>query len=127
VVGDPLYRPFGRDPEQLQDALLQRHSKLTEWCFLRLIDINLANGKPVADCVAFLEQLATAKQSAVLTEKLGDLYTAQGKPSSAAHEYQQALKLDPSPQQRLRLGLTLADKFVSLGQPQQAYDAYEQL
>jgi uncharacterized protein (TIGR03790 family) len=127
AIGDPLYRPFGINPEQLQDALLQRHSNLVEWCFLRLVNLNLANGKPVADCVGFLEQLGATKHSAVLTEKLGDLYAAQGKPSSATHEYEKALGLGPSPQQKVRLLLNMGEKFISLDQPSQAYAAYHRL
>jgi len=97
VVGDPLYRPFAENPEQLHKELLQRHSKYTEWSNLRWVNLNLANGRPITWAIAFLEQLSNTKTSAVLTEKLGDLYAAQGKPSSAVHAYAQALQLDPSP------------------------------
>src|SRR5207245_9139078 len=102
VVGDPLYRPFGKMPEALHTELQQRKSKLIEWSWLRLVNLNLVGGKPVAGLVGLLEGLETTKQSAVLSEKLGDLYAAQGKPSSAIHAYAQALKLDPSPLQPVR-------------------------
>ena len=101
VVGDPLYRPFGKNPDQLYKELAARNSKLVEWSFLRLVNINLVAGKPLAELVALLEQLEETKRSAVLTEKLADLYTAQGKPSSVVSTYRQALQLDPSPQQRI--------------------------
>ncbi len=127
VVGDPLYRPFGRDMDQLQDSLQQRHSPMLPWCYLRVIDLNLAIGKPVPQCVELLEQMVGITHSAILTEKLADLYSAQGKPSSAAYEYGQALKLDPSPQQRVRLLLTLAGKQVSLGADAEAYETYGKL
>ena len=71
----------------------------------------------MAELVALLEQLETTRRSAVLTEKLGDLYAAQGKPSSAVHEYRQALQLDASPQQRVRLLLTLGRKTARAGPP----------
>jgi uncharacterized protein (TIGR03790 family) len=127
VVGDPLYRPFGTNPEALHVALEQRHSKLLEWSYLRLANINLANGKPVTDWVDFLEALELTKQSAVLTEKLSDLYAAQGKPSSAVHAGLKALKLNPSPQQRIRLRLTLGERLMALNREQEAYDEYSQL
>ncbi len=127
VVGDPLYRPFGNNPGQLQDDLLRRQSKLIEWSFLRLADLNLANGKPVGEVVAFLEELETTKQSAVLSEKLGDLCLAQGKPSSAIHAYLQALKLEPSPQQRVRITLSVGEKLIALDRDQEAYEAYQEL
>src|SRR5260370_6186967 len=70
VVGDPLYRPFGKNPEQLQRELEQRQSKLVEWSILRLANLNLANGRPMAEWANVLEGLGTTKRSAVLTEKL---------------------------------------------------------
>jgi uncharacterized protein (TIGR03790 family) len=125
VVGDPLYRPFGNNPDLLHQKLKDQNNILIEWSWLRVADINLANGKPVADAVAFLENLEATKQSAVLKEKLADLYAAQGKPSSAALTYQQALKLDPSPQQRIRLRLTLSEKLMALNRDEDAYANYQ--
>ena len=125
VVGDPLYRPFGKDPDTLHRELQARGSKLIEWSWLRLANLNLATGKPLAEVVALLEQVDTTRHSAVLTEKLGNLYAAQGKPSSAVHEYKQALGLDPSPQQRVRLFLTLGEKLLALSQREDAYGSYK--
>lgn len=127
VVGDPLYRPFMKSPEALQDEFQQNHSKLLDWVYLRLVNINLASGKPLGDCVKVLEDLDFTRQSAVLTEKLGDLYAAQGKPSSATHEWQEALKLGPSPQQRVRLRLQLGAGLESLARAPDAYQDYESL
>ncbi len=125
VVGDPLYRPFGKNPDVLKNELLARNSKLLEWYYLRLLNVNLASGKPVSEGVAVLEQFEDTTNSAVLTEKLGDLYSAQGKPSSAAHAYQQALSLQPTPQQRIRLQLALAEKLVASDQITDAYETYQ--
>jgi uncharacterized protein (TIGR03790 family) len=125
VVGDPLYRPFGKNPDVLKNELLARNSKLIEWYYLRLLNANLASGKPVSEGVAVLEQFEDTTNSAVLTEKLGDLYSAQGKPSSAAHAYQQALGLRPTPQQRIRLQLALAEKLVASEQITDAYETYQ--
>lgn len=127
VVGDPLYQPFGTNPDELQDRLQQRHSKLLQWLYLRLVNVNLANGKPLLQCIDALENMETRNTSAVLTEKLGDLYAAQGKPSSAAHEYAKALKLDPSPEQKLRLQLTLGSKLADLDRTAEALQTYQDL
>ncbi len=127
VVGDPLYRPFGRSLEQLHRDLASRNSKLVEWAWLRLANLNLAAGKPVAEIAALLEQVPATPHSPVLTEKLGDLYAEQGKPSSAVFEYERALGLHPSPQQRNRLLLTLAERLLALDRPQEAYDDYQKL
>jgi uncharacterized protein (TIGR03790 family) len=127
VIGDPLYRPFGKNPDVLKDELLRRNSKLLEWYYLRLLNANLVKGKPIAEAAGVLEEFENTKTSAVLTEKLGDLYSAQGKPSSAVHAYQEALKLDPSPQQRIRLLLVLGEKLSSLDRSAEAYEAYQTL
>jgi len=125
VVGDPLYRPFAKNPDMLLEELQQRHSKYLDWAYLRLANINLANGRPMGEVVTLLEQLPLTKTSAILTEKLGDLYEAQGKPASAVHAYEQALKLEPSPQQRIRLLLTLDAKLVALDRDDEAYEIYQ--
>ena len=127
VVGDPLYRPFGKDADSLHRELEKRRSPLVEWSWLRLVNLNRAVGKPLADVVGLLEQIDLRRQSAVLTEKLGDLYAAQGKPSSAIHEYQQALNLQPSPQQRLRLLLVLGDRLAAQADNAGAVDSYQKV
>jgi len=127
VVGDPLYRPFGKSPEQLHRDLQAHASKLIEWSWLRLANLNLVGGKPMAEVVALLEQVAAEKPSAVITEKLADLYAAQGKPSSTVHTYAQALGLDPSPQQRLRIRLTLGEKLLAQDRQPEAYEDYQKL
>jgi uncharacterized protein (TIGR03790 family) len=127
VVGDPLYRPFGKNPDALKDELARRNSRLLEWYYLRLLNVNLIAGKPLAEGVTVLEQFENTTNSPVLSEKLGDLYAAQGKPSSAAHAYQQALRLDPTPQQRIRLQLALAAKLAVSDQLKEAYGVYEEL
>ncbi len=125
VVGDPLYRPFGRAPQQLLQDLEHRHSPLLGWSYLQAVNFNLARGVPVGQMVNLLEQIPTTKQSAVLSEKLGDLYALQGKPSSAVFTYEQALKLDPSPQQRVRLRLTLGQRFAELDRTEDEYQNYQ--
>ena len=126
IIGDPLYCPFGRNPQERHEDLARRHSKLIEWSHLGVVNLNLVKKFPVADVVDYLEQIDTTKQSAVLMEKLADLYAAQGKPSSSAYACQQALKLDPSPQQRSRLMQTLGEKLVALGREKEAYEVYQQ-
>jgi tetratricopeptide (TPR) repeat protein len=127
VVGDPLYQPFALSPQRLHEQLELRHSKLLEWSFLNLANVNLAKGAPLGVIANFIESLSLTKTSAVLTEKLADLYAGQGKPSSAVEAYQAALKLDPSPQQRVRLQLTLAEKLFALQRNAEASDVLQQL
>ncbi len=75
----------------------------------------------------YLENIDATTNSAVLTEKLADLYEREGKPSSAIDMYRRALKLNPSPQQRIRLRLTLSSKLEDQNRDQEAYDDCQQL
>lgn len=125
VVGDPLYRPFGKPPKQLHEELEARHSPLLEWSHLRVANLTLARGGNSVETATYLENTAITRHSAVLSEKLGDLYATQGKPSSAALSYEQALKLEPSPQQRIRLRLTLGDKLIALDRHAEAFADFQ--
>jgi tetratricopeptide (TPR) repeat protein len=125
VVGDPLYQPFKKPPQRLHLELDTKHSKLIEWSHLRVVNLNLVRGSTIAEVVNYLETIPTTKESAVLKEKLAELYNAQGKPSSAVLTYEQALKLDPSPQQRIRLRLTLGEKLLALNREEEAYANYQ--
>ena len=122
IVGDPLYCPFRTPAQRLHETLLKSHNPQVEWSFLRVANINLANGNRPAVVATFLENLDETRQSAVLKEKLADLYAALGKPSSAVDTYEEALKLDPSPMQRLRLRVSLSEKLAALDRWQAAYD-----
>jgi hypothetical protein len=58
--------------------------------------------------VEYLKSQPITKKSPVLLEKLGDIYFAQGKPASANQAYKDALKLDVTPLEKVRL-----EKWVS--------------
>jgi tetratricopeptide (TPR) repeat protein len=127
VVGDPLYRPFGKNPQVQHDDLVRKHSKLVEWSQLRLVNFNQGRGVPLADLISLVEGLPETKTSAVLSEKLGDLCATAGKPASAIHNYEQALELKPSPQQRVRLRLALAEKLTAQNRDEDALAQYKLL
>jgi uncharacterized protein (TIGR03790 family) len=125
VIGDPLYRPFGKIRAEQHADLLKRHSQFLEWSELQFVNLAIVEKRPLAQVAAYLEDLDLAKQSAVLTEKLADIYSSLGKPSSAIRSFQAALKLDPSPLQRLRLRLDLGEKLVEQGRNDEARDDYQ--
>jgi uncharacterized protein (TIGR03790 family) len=126
VVGDPLYRPFTRNSMELHKNLERRHSDLIAWFYLRVINLKLVQGMSLATASGILENLDETSRSPVLQEKLADLYTRQGKPSASIHALQQALKLNPSPQQRVRLMLTLADQLTAANRLADACAVYRQ-
>jgi len=125
VVGDPLYRPFAKPPQQLHQELEAKRSKLIEWSHLRVVNLGQARGAPAPELLSYLEQIPTTKESAALSEKVGDLCAALGKPSSTVHAYERALKLNPSPQQRIRLRLTLGERLLALNRAEEAYANYQ--
>lgn len=126
VVGDPLYRPFGTPPEQMHAKLENEKNPLVEWSHLRVVDLNQANGAPTVEIIKYLQEFPMAKQSAILMEKLGDLHRAP-QPATAVEDYGNALMLNPTPQQKIRLLLSIAEIQTSLGKSDGAYDAYHQL
>lgn len=127
VIGDPLYRPFGKSLVALHARLAREKSPLLAWSFDRLICLDLARGVPPARLQDYVANMPLTPSSAVLTEKLAEIYEASGKPISAIAAWQQALKLDPSPQQRLRLRLTLGAKLIAEKRFADARQDYRQL
>ena len=127
VIGDPLYRPFGKSLILLHTELALDHNPLIEWSYLRVADSALARGASIFAAANYLENINDTTNSAVLTEKLADLYEKEGKPSSSIDLYERALNLNPSPEQRIRLRLTLGEKLEQQNQDQDAYDDYQKL
>jgi uncharacterized protein (TIGR03790 family) len=127
VIGDPLYRPFTKTPQEFHRQLSGEKNPLDQWTYLQMTDIALARGVPMARIAGLLENLDAMTNSAVLTEKLADIYDAQGKPSSAILTWQNALKLNPSPQQRIRIRLTLGEKLQAQARDGEAIENYQQL
>jgi uncharacterized protein (TIGR03790 family) len=127
VIGDPLYRPFGRQQVQQQQQNLEKsHSKLLEWAQLRKVDQRLVQGVPAAEAINYLEKTPMTQQSAVLMEKLAELNSQAGRTEDSVKALQQVLKLGPTPQQRVRVTLTLGARLMALGRNQEAYYLYRQ-
>jgi uncharacterized protein (TIGR03790 family) len=120
VVGDPLYRPFGRNPSTLHTELLRRESPLIEWSHLRWVNFNMARGAPPDVYISYLEAEPTTQHSAILSEKLGVLYQQAGKAELAIKSFRAALALDPTPQTAVRLTLVLGDQLADAGQEAEA-------
>ncbi len=127
VIGDPLYQPFKKTPTELHTELARRASPQLEWSFNRLMNLDLVHGARTGQLTDFLEGNPLTATSAVLTEKLAQFYEMQGKPSSAIDAWRRALKLNPSPHQRIRLHRILADKLQAAGRDAEAADNWRQL
>ena len=127
VVGDPLYRPFALPPNELHFKLEKEKSPLLAWSHLKVVDLNEVTGLPAAEGLKYLDEIPTTKQSAVLMEKAGELERAQKHMPQALERYNAALKLKPSPQQKLRLLMIVGDLQAAAGNSQAAVDAYKQI
>jgi len=127
IIGDPLYRPFGWKPKELHEELDRRHSPLIEWSHLRVVNLNLVTDLPAQELVSYLEQLPVTKQSAILEQRLGELYLGLGKASDGAEAYVRALRLKPSPQQRVHLQLAAGSLLGALEKEQDALELYQAL
>jgi tetratricopeptide (TPR) repeat protein len=127
ALGDPLYRPFAHPPSLIHAALEQRRSHWLEWSHLRGVNLNLAVGTGPDECIGYLQGLPLTRVSAVLTEKLADLYWGKKRLTDATDLLERVLKLGPSPQQKIRVLLALAQRRSLLGSDQAAFDYYQQL
>jgi uncharacterized protein (TIGR03790 family) len=127
IIGDPLYRPFGRSMETLYKNLEQRGSKLVEWLHLLVLNGNQSRNSTPQQAASYIESLPIHRQSAVLTEKLSDLYWAKGSLGDSVDTTETALKRGPSPQQRIRLLMKCAERRSVYGPDEKAYAHYETL
>ena len=98
VIGDPLYRPFGEIARK--NCMRNYCARIIRWmngptCAWPISHSSAARAWPKLS--ELIENLAATTNSAVLTEKLADLYDAQGKPSSAILTYQKALDSESFP------------------------------
>ncbi|HEY1662986.1 MAG TPA: TIGR03790 family protein [Verrucomicrobiae bacterium] len=127
VVGDPLYRPFATSPQVMLDELEKRHSPLVEWPILREIDLAHLQGRLPDQLTSVLENLPETTNSSVLTEKLAQLYAIQGKIDAAVDACEKALQLHPSPEERIRIRLALAQLLKKAGDNGAARLDYQRL
>jgi tetratricopeptide (TPR) repeat protein len=87
----------------------------------------IARGVPPSQVENFLENLPLTPASPVLTEKLAELCDNQGKPDAAIEFYRQALKLKPSPEQRIRIRLALGKELLAQNNTAGAIEDYKAL
>lgn len=129
VVGDPLYRPFGTEPQEQHGFLFQQQSPLIEWSFLRGLNLNVENQKwNIDQALAFLNGLPFSSQSGVLLEALADLNYRKANFALAAEVCQKALDAPTNTDSHwrsIRLMLKLGDYQKLAGEDQAALSTYE--
>ena len=128
VVGDPLYRPFGRplaeDGKHLDDA----NDPWTAYALVRNANLQLMAGRSVEAVRDQLEGQRWATHHAVVAEKIARLYWSGIRVRRALEWYDTALGLtNATPMQRRRLLQDSVEAHRVLGQPAEAYRCLEQL
>ncbi len=109
-IGDPLFTPFQRDLTQLEARQVAGRSPNLHWTVLRKANILIAANP--AGTSALRQALATfplTTNSPILSEKVAALFAQASQYPTAIGWGNHALTLTPSPQQRLRLLLNLAE------------------
>lgn len=128
VVGDPLYRPFGRPLAEDGKRLDEANDPWTAYALVRNANLQLMAGRSVEAVRDQLEGQRWATHHAVVAEKIGRLYWSGIRVRKALEWYDTALGLtNATPMQRRRLLFDSVEAHRVLGQPAEAYRCLEQL
>ena len=125
VLGDPLYRPFGKAPEVLTRELDARRDPNFPWALLRLVNLQLNRGINAQLLMAELEKQPMTAKSSVLQEKLAMLRRVGSNDLGAVVHLERAVSLECSPMQLLRLLLELGELQAELGRAEDGFTTYE--
>jgi len=127
VVGDPLYRPFQKPIEEAVAAAPSGPHH--DWLLLQQVEQKLAN-QPPTDMTALESAFDVPGAGPILQEHLGDLLqklSDPAAPAAAAKAYAQALKQSDAPVDCIRIGLKLAQVFISQNKDEQAQAEFQTL
>ena len=104
---------------------MARNDPNLEWSILMWVNFMQAQNAPLDEIEKFYRETIPAQKSALLQEKLGDVYKSKGKLIDALDPYAKALEGDMSPLRRLRLVLKIGPLFSSMGRAEKAYELYQ--
>lgn len=126
VIGDPLYRPFARHPMEEYQALVDAGDEGWVWAALRVVNIQLAQGKTPLEAAQFLEGEAAASESPILLEKRAELWWKAQDPAKSERDFRAILAMEADESQKMRVHLSLAQMLKESGQGEEAYEVYQQ-
>lgn len=125
VIGDPLYRPFGKSVLELEAQHLASGNPLAAWAQVRKVNSYLLAGRDAEVLRDYLIEQPGATNSSVLSEKIARMFADRGRYKQAIEWSSRSLKLpDGSPQQHSRLWRNLAD-WQKVLDPGGAFDSLE--
>ncbi len=125
VIGDPLYRAFTMSPRARHDLLARNHSKWLEWADLQFVNEAMILGAKPGEMIDYLTGSTIPHDSAILAEKLAELYHERGRSEDNIASLQSALKDNASPQQKVRLTMKLCDRLLGANREPEALELLE--
>jgi uncharacterized protein (TIGR03790 family) len=123
VFGDPLYRPFAKEVGELE--AFHRSDPLLAWAVLRKANLLADLGKSADAIRTELIESPLSTNSAIVAEKIAAMFGDRARNRQAVQWARQALALNPSPQQEVRLLRDIAEWLTPFnpGEAIMAYDA----
>jgi uncharacterized protein (TIGR03790 family) len=107
--GDPLFVPFQQNLNKQETEQIARRSPTVDWTVLRKVNIFLANPNEPSAIRESLIRHPPTTNSAILSEKVASMFADANQLRSAILWARRTLGNNPSPQQRVRILLNLAE------------------
>jgi uncharacterized protein (TIGR03790 family) len=128
VIGDPLYRPFARNVLQFEEQLDKEDDALAAYAKVRKVNIHLLDGRDPEILRQYLEQDRRAITSAVISEKVAQMYAMKARLHSTVDWAERALRApDCTRIQRLRILQDLTEYRIMQDKPKEAFEALEKV
>jgi uncharacterized protein (TIGR03790 family) len=125
--GDPLFVPFQQNLNKQENEQVARRSPTVDWTVLRKVNIFLANPNDPSAIRESVIRHPPTTNSAILSEKVASLFAEANQLKSAALWARRALGNNPSPQQRVRILLNLAEWLDLTSQSAEAVKALREV
>ncbi len=124
VVGDPLYRPFGKSTEQRHEELMRISSPLAGWSLMTLVQRSLLESRENPRAEEWLQALEehpdyrkVLQISPALNHRVSRLLPSGLETDRVLRHYEKAILLSDSEPERLRMLLAYANVHRSFGTP----------
>jgi uncharacterized protein (TIGR03790 family) len=109
VIGDPLYKPLGRHPFELEEWFKLHPNPLMAWALERKVNLYLRMGRDRDILQRYLLEQPLATNGPVLSEKIAVMAAQRENWEEAAKWARVALLHGATPQQRVRLYREIAE------------------
>lgn len=126
VIGDPLYRPFALSLDEQIRKLEEEQRPEVEWAWLRRINLLVREGRLHAG-LAYARDRLRVRDSALLHEKMADLFVMNELPEEALPHYEKAVARLARADAALRVGARYLLLLRALGRGEQAAQVEAQL